>query len=343
MTKSREPPWFRAALAGCGIAIAGGLWCLHGWRDEAGRRARVVGEKRAELAALGGSSPSPTVESLAIMDAELEAAKSRLALVRRELTGGAAAASLREMRPPPDRSQAFFDLAASVERMRERTRQAGIAVPAEAAQFGFAAYVNDGPDGAEIASVFRQRQAIEYLVEMLCQAAPKTLVAVKRERPDALNSQPGLPDVVPADAPRTLRHAHRGHAGEAERDFFAFEPRRSVGVPGTVDALAFQVSFVGETAALRSFLNRLAAGEVPVAVRGVEVEPVTSEAAVVDASTSGTAGAASYVLTTEAAPGAAEADDTAPRTVPITTRAPSKFTVTVEFVALATPREDAAN
>ena len=47
--------------------------------------------------------------------------------------------------------------------------------------------------------------------------------------------------------------------------------------PGFLDSTAFRLVFVGQTSALRAFLNRIGSFELPVLVREVEVEPASNE------------------------------------------------------------------
>lgn len=110
---------------------------------------------------------------------------------------------------------------------------------------------------------------------------------------------------VPPGADATL--ARNDRSGVAA-DFFEIDPAWSARVPGFVDTLALRVVFVSETDGLRNLLNKLGAGELPLVVRAVEAAPVD-------------------------APGAA--GPTAAGNAPLVARRPTRFTVTVECVELA--------
>ena len=194
-----------------------------------------------------------------------------------------------------------------------------------------------------IASVFHQRQIAQFLVESLFEAKPRALLAVqreaalsKKEKDDrdatalaAAKGEPPPPEVVspaPVEGP----------------DFFAIDPRASARVPGYLDATAFKLVFIGQTAALRTFLNKLASFELPVLVREVEVEPTTvaensPTASAADDSTEPEAPANSVVLTAKpkakAPPPAAKPSGAAP----IVAKPWSKFTVIVEYIELVPP------
>jgi hypothetical protein len=93
-----------------------------------------------------------------------------------------------------------------------------------------------------------------------------------------------------------------------------------------VDASAFRLTFIGDTASLRALLNKLATFELPLVVRGVEVEPIVK------------------VQSTEKIPPANTLSSifgTAPtvslevvKPKPLVEKVSSKFTVTVELIDL---------
>jgi hypothetical protein len=149
---------------------------------------------------------------------------------------------------------------------------------------------------------------VQYLVEALIEARPQSLLAVQRERPltaaqrmerNQLSTTGALPPAAPA-----------ARGGQAE-DFLELDPALSLRMPGRVDSDAFRLEFTGQTAALRTFLNTLAAFKLPVIVRSVEVEPVATGAAPVG-------------------PAGASGPSGAP--VPLVAQNSSRFAVTVEYV-----------
>jgi hypothetical protein len=246
---------------------------------------------------------------------------------------------------PTARTDAYFDLATYVERMRELARKQEVDVRSEAARFGFAAYANEGPVVDHIEPVFRQRQIAQYLVEALVEAKPRALFGVKRER-----------TLSKADREARAAAAANGEVatedlGDNGPDYFAIDPRVTARAPGYIDTTAFRLIFTGQTAALRTFLNRLASFELPILVREVEVETATAEESAAQASTEDTtqnepaaapaATPPSVVLSVQPpatkAPAPKPAAPRAPTTTPIVTKQLSKFTVTVEFVELITP------
>jgi hypothetical protein len=175
-------------------------------------------------------------------------------------------------------------------------------------RFGFATHAHEGPEAGLVPAVFRQRVVLQYIVEALIEARPQSLLAVQRERPLTAaqrmeRNQPASPGAPPPGAP--------GARGGQAEDFLEFNPALSVRMRGQVDSDAFRLAFTGQTAALRTFLNTLAAFKLPVIVRSVEVEPLATDAAPVG-------------------PGATSPPAGAP--VPLVAQNSSRFAVTVEYV-----------
>ncbi|MDO8539544.1 MAG: Amuc_1100 family pilus-like protein, partial [Opitutaceae bacterium] len=293
------------------------------------------------------------------VETDLERAMRALATMQNELKGkGAAVERLKSAKVPSARTDAYFDLATFVEKVRELAARNEVDVHPEAVRFGFAAYANEGPDGERIEPVFQQRQVAQYILEALLESRPRALLAVKREPPVTKKER--------EDRMAAIRAAAEGGTPPEPAeppelpegpDFFAIDAQASARVPGYVDTLAYQVVFTGQTAALRNFVNRLAQFDLPVVVREVEVDTATTEETAVAAEEPAAApaepaaDAPSVVLSIE--PGATAAGrtengnkasaaapapkKTATRTLniaPIVARPWSKFTVTVEYIDL---------
>jgi hypothetical protein len=269
-----------------------------------------------------------------------------------ELKGrGPAAERIRSAKVPAARTDAYFDLATFVEKTRELARKREVDVRSEAARFGFAAFTNEGPVQEHIEPVFRQRQIAQYLVESLIEARPRSILLIKREHTQSkADREARAAAIANGETPPEM-------PSEEGPDYFTIDPRVSARVPGYIDTIPFRLTFTGQTAALRTFLNQLASFELPVLVREVEVEPATSEEASAqpmaeDTPTAVEPSAAaetapSVVLSVEAPAGqpAAIAKPRAPvaraprptSATPIVSKPLSRFTVTVEYVELVSP------
>jgi hypothetical protein len=359
MSWYRKSPLFAAAIAVCALLALGELALIYERFTASRAAARKLDQRKVELQGMGDLTPPPTREVATAIEADLAKAQSAMASMQAELKGrGAYAEKMRATKTPAARTDAYFDLATFVERMRELAKKHDVDVRPEAARFGFAVYVNEGPEVERIEPVFKQRQIAQYLLEALVEAKPRTLLAIRRERTMTKTEREAHAAAIASGEPPP-----EPDAGEDGLDYFTIDPQVSARVAGYVDTLPFRFVFTGQTAALRTFLNRLASFELPVLVREVEVDTASAEelAAVApdEAAPAEPAAAAapSVVLSTDApadeAPGAAAAKAPAPpraprrsAATPIVSKPLSKFTVTVEFVELvpppATPAEGSA-
>jgi hypothetical protein len=350
MSYFRKNPLFAGVLTLCALAVLAELGLIYERWSTARATAAQVTQRTTELMAMREVAPTPTREVARTIEADLARAQQALAAMQAELKGhGPAAEKVRTAKVPAARTDAFFDLATFVERTREAARKNEVEVRPEAARFGFAAYAHAGPEVERIEPVFRQRLIAQYLIESLFEAKPKALLSVKREPPltkkereerDAALAA-AAQNGAPADGSAPADPAAEPVLPEGP-DFFLIDPHASARVPGYVDGMAFRLVFTGETAALRTLLNRLASFELPVLVREVEVEPATSEesSAGEDAAAAPAepaAAPASIVLNTEPPKPAAPKPGARAAAAPIVTRALSKFTVTVEYIELVPP------
>jgi hypothetical protein len=290
---------------------------------------------------MGSLAPAPTKEVAATIEADLAKAQRALTTMRGELTGrGPAAERMATAKVPTVRTDAFFDLATFIEKSRELAKKHDVEVRPEASRFGFSLYANAGPEVDRIAPVFHQRLVAQYLLEALFEAKPRALLSVQRERTFTKKEREERDAAIaalngaPIDATMTLPGS-----GEAEGpDFFELAPAVSARAKDYLDTTAFRIAFTGQTSALRTFLNKLAAFELPVLVREVEVDPAAGEEAAAasdEAEPAAPAPVASVVLTNKPAAPKAPAKPAAP--APIVAKPLSKFTVTVEYIVLVAP------
>jgi hypothetical protein len=353
MSWYRKNPLFAVGLTVFGLLALAELALTYERWAASRAVANTLEQRKTELGAMAQLTPPPSREVATAIERDLAKAQQSLDSMQAELKGrGPAADRLRSAKIPAARTDAYFDLATYVERMRDLARKQDVDVRPEASRFGFAAYANEGPAQDHIEPVFRQRQIAQYLIESLLEARPRSLLAIKRE-------------ATISKAQREARAAALANGevpqdsdSEQGPDYFVIHPGLTARVAGYVDTTAFRFTFIAQTAALRTFLNRLASFELPVLVREVEVDvptteeiavqtPVAEEAASPEpAASSGTP--ASIVLSIEAPTGTPPAKapgpkaGAAPRTprtaaTPIVSRSFSKFTVTVEFVELVPP------
>jgi hypothetical protein len=360
MSWYRKNPLFATGLTVCVVlALAEGALIYERW--SASRQAAVrLEQRKAELQAMAELTPPPTREVATAIEADLTKAQKALASMQAELKGrGPAAERIHNAKLPAARTDAYFDLATFVEKMRELAKKNDVEVREQASRFGFAAFANEGPVQEHIEPVFRQRQIAQFLVESLLDAKPRAVLAVKRERPLTQAEREARAAALAANEPVPEVTSDEGV------DYFTIAPPPvSARVPGYIDTTAFRFVFTGQTAALRNFLNRLASFELPVLVREVEVDIATPEEAAAQAvpedpaNADAGANAPSVVLSVDAPNGATPAvkPDAAKAAAvrsssrppvavatPIVAKPLSKFTVTVEFVELVQPAAPAAD
>jgi len=321
MASFKSNPVYYSLLGLLGLAVAAAGWGIYDRHSASEKGARQLAQKRSELIALQSVKPAPSEASKAVVEADLRRTEAALATMREELKGrGPVAEGLRKTPVPSEPTDVFFNLETFVEKMRQKAQLLEVKVKPDE-RFGFYTYDRTGPERDLIPQVFRQRLVAEYLVDALLDSRPSEVLSLHRERPLSKSDQAAVASGQPPAAVRS------SGGNQTNTDFFEIDPRISARVPGFVGATAFRLTFVSETSALRTLLNKLATFELPLVVRGVEVEPITKAAAAAKAPQ---ANSLSSIFGT-AAPAAA-AEPAAPK--PIVDKILSKFTVTVELIDL---------
>lgn len=279
------------------LAVAELAWWLVGRAHEDKAERRLEAQRR-ELSALQRFEPAPTPDAAARLEQQVTQAAEKLAALERAWFAGKTITAWQKLKVPGDRRAAYFDLANYRQRMATLAQREQVSLAKDEA-FGFAAYVNEGPDEADLARVFRQRLVLEELLGALLRAHPTSLAGVAVEA------------AMSADDGRRTRGAN------------AVEPlpeMLSLRRDGMIATQVLEFRFTGRTAVLRDWLNRLAVSDLPVAVRNVMVQP--SAAAPVRAP----AGVPGVVL-----------DATGDGFEPLVKPTDSAFTVTLEYLELVKP------
>ncbi len=350
MSFFRKNPLFAIALTVCTLLALAELALIYERFAASRAAAKRLVQRRADLEGMAQLIPPPTRDIATAIEADLAKGQSALASMQNELKGrGPAAERIRSAKVPSARTDAYFDLATFVEKTRETAKRQEVEIRPEAARFGFAAFANEGPIQDHIEPVFRQRQIAQYLIESLIEARPRAILSIKREQTLSKAEREARAAAAANGEPPAEEMTDDGP------DYFKIDRRVTARVPGFIDTMPFKFVFTGQTAALRTFLNRLASFELPVLVREVEVEVATPEEAASQvtpeetsvpneppAAVNSAPTPPSIVLTLDApaagtvpankAPARKEAPR--PTATPIVSKPLSKFTVTVEFVEL---------
>jgi hypothetical protein len=294
MARQPNSPWFISALVLAAVLFVGEAFWVYRSWQAMGKAEVQVKLKQRELTALERLDPPPTETEAAGIAQQVDGLETSYEDLRSKLKGARVTKFLPEEAVPKARTDAYIDLAAYVEKLQALAQKHGVKVAAEE-RFGFKTYVNEGPEADLIPVVFRQRQVLQYLLQTLFTAKPRALNGVRRATPAEVRSS------------------------QNARDGFTLYPALSLSRPGYVDTLAFQIEFEGETAVLRQWLTTLAKYEIPVVVRAIEVEETDTRAEM--KSNPRNQDTAGIVI-----------GNTAP--VTLVTSAPSKFTVTLEYLQL---------
>lgn len=330
MASFKSHPIFYSSLLLIGAVTAGEIWLTFSQRSQAAAVEAEIAQKEQTLAGFAMKSPFPSKENLALVEGDLAQADRTREAIRKTLSSNSeAAARIASATAPATPTDAYFDIANYVERIRESAQKAGIVLSPEN-RLGFSAYASTGPDRDLIPAVFLQRQYADYLLGVLITSQPREIVSLQRERPQTAEEKRlaaeaianGQPLVAPSDSSET-------------GDYFVIDPRTSARVDGFIETSPFRLTFVGTTTALRNLLNQLARFDLPAVVRSVEVAPIAG------AERSG----ATPVSTPKPAAnpfalfggGGSNTDTAAPAAEavkPLVEQTDSRFVVTVEFVGL---------
>ncbi len=114
-------------------------------------------------------------------------------------------------------------------------------------------------------------------------------------------------------------------------DEFLVSDSMTLALPGILDTYAFQISFQGQSIALRRFLNRIVNAPLPYAVRGVEVR---------FASESGAKSEFESLVENPFVLHAVDEEENSTSSVPIISDNRSHFVITLEFLDLVAEIEE---
>ncbi len=335
MASFKSHPFFYTTLILLGAVTAGQAWLVFNQRSQTARLSQDIERGRNELAAFGRQNPFPSRENVERVEQDRRQAERTRAEIRQILRATSETAErLAAAVVPGSTTDAYFDIANYVERIRAAAQEAGVALPVED-RLGFSQYANVGPERELIGPVFRQRQYADYLMSVLIAARPREISSLQRERPLTAAQRQQMAEAAALGQAPTPPAGGGAESG----DYFVIDPRVSARVPGFVDTIPFRLNFVGTTGSLRMLLNELARFELPVVVRSVEVEPLTGRAEGRQAQRPAPA-ANPFALFG----GGAEAAPAAEAERPLVDQTDSRFVVTVEFVSLveSQPQEGAS-
>lgn len=273
MASFKSHPFFYTSLILAGALTAGQAWLLFSQHSASQRVSAEIAQKKQALDGFSFEKPFPSRENLTAVEAERHQTEKTRDEIRAGLRATGEVAERIASAPVPDSStQAYFDIAKFVERVRAQARASNILTAPEN-RFGFSAYASRGPTGDLIAPVFHQLQYAEYLIGALLGSTypPSEFISLQRERPLSAEQKKQIEEAIAAGLTPPSDPDSTGSG-----DYFTIDPRTSARVAERVETVPFRLTFVGRTAALRAFLNELALFKLPVVVRSVEVESLAT-------------------------------------------------------------------
>ncbi len=278
---------FKIALIVAGVVVlleGAGLFLSIGSTQKEERRERNLSR---DFTSMSQVTPAPIEAVARKVEAEVAAYEGKVLRLETMLSGGALAKQMSEEAVPEERTDAYFNLVSYTERLRTLARLHAVQIEPEE-YFGFSEYAKEGPPKKQIGKVFRERQILERVLSMLLMSNPARLALVERTAGDDTNE-------------------------------WEEQARLSLAVDGVVKTDFVRVEFSGETASLRSWLNRLGQSGLPVSVRTIEVAPEKINLS----RQRSRSNSSSLVLTGEL-----------PKVVPLVARMPSVFTVGLEILEI---------
>ena len=334
MASFKSHPFFYTSLILAGALTAGQAWLLFSQRSATQRVSAEIEQKKQTLDGFSFQKPFPSRENLSAAEADRGQTEKTRDEIRAGLRATGEVADRIASAPVPDSStQAYFDIAKFVERVRAQAAGAKTAVVPDN-RFGFSAYASRGPVGDLIAPVFHQLQYAEYLIGALVgsEYPPSEFISLQRERPLSVEQKKLLDEALAAGQPAPSDPDSTGSG-----DYFVIDPSTSARVAERVETVPFRLTFVGRTATLRAFLNELALFKLPVVVRSVEVESLAAKDSGRPRSVAPAANRSPFATVPDG-------DTAAPAEIekPIVEQIDSRFIVTVEFVSLVDKNAAAA-
>ena len=256
------------------LIFAAGVYLAFSKAGEATDAQKGIATAEAQLQHVLRASPAPSEDNVDAARANVKALRSELQRIREELQPGA------RLMPSTDGVRVTAAIQRYITEFQRRAANhkseaytnadgapASIATPNNFA-FGFEQFIDQAtvPDNPAVIPVLdKQRQILTYIVNQLIASDPRGIERVQRE--------------VVERRPQAAQPDRRGVGGRTQGATFAINPAISARVPGAIDTLAFSVTFSGYTATLRQFLNNLAAFDLPLVVRSVEVRRPSGGAA----------------------------------------------------------------
>ncbi|MFP4357088.1 MAG: hypothetical protein ACLFSZ_01460 [Puniceicoccaceae bacterium] len=319
----KKYPVFCGLLLLFALALGAGIYLALGEREELAEAERALRSDADRLRQLSAGVPYDDGKRIPPTPAARESLEERLEEVRGDLGRIREIMKARTdsvLNDPADEFTFLPKLQSFIARLKSDAANRVRLETDEA--FGFARFARRArqPSAEDVPLLDMQRQVLGYILRQLIEAAPQAILAVEREMVESpAEGDDGRPETM--------------------EDIFTIPEFVTARSNEYIDTYGFRLVFTGRTDVLRRFINRLAAFELPLIVRSIEVTPVEEEDEPEQEVAGGGEESELFALFGEGETQPEESpeeEDVDPDREPVITENKSKFTVVIEFVELRT-------
>ena len=247
---------FCTLLIVAGLLSIAGLFIAFNSSGHLAEAQKKLSDIRSQLKVLQQLSPAPSANNILIAKRNVEELEHALRDIHKDLQRGSKMLLSNDGVSVMAGIQQFISesrqKAINHERFRmveQDTVSMPIAITDDFA-FGFEDYALEAtmPDSASaILFLDKQRQILEYVINLVIASNPHSIDSVEREDIEAA--------IIGKNQPKSYR----------------IDPATSARVKGAINTLAFKITFSGYSRSLRNFLNALSSFDLPIVVRSLGV------------------------------------------------------------------------
>ena len=247
---------FCTLLIVAGLLTIFGLFIAFNSSGHLAEAQKKVSDTRSQLEVLQQLSPAPSANNILIAKRNVEELEHALRDIRKDLQRGS------KMLLSNDGVSVMAGIQQFISESRQKAinherfsmvEQDTVSMPIAITDdfaFGFEDYAQEAtmPDSASaILLLDKQRQILEYVINLVIASNPHSIDSVEREHIEA--------DIDGKNQPKSYR----------------IDPATSARVMGAINTLAFKITFSGYSRSLRNFLNALSSFDMPIVVRSLGV------------------------------------------------------------------------
>jgi hypothetical protein len=261
-------PIFFSLLALCIVAFGVEVYFLTRFNKAARIAQSSLKSAEQTLRSTLALQPAPNQDNRNAVDDNVKALNAVLDQIRATLQD-----TPKQLLPPPGTGpELLVDIQQYVQQLDDLAKSKGIVLTDPNFAFGMGDYLGQTPPPVDkVPDVYNQMQVLQYVLGCLMNDAKldnqkMMILAVNRE------------DVITPpnkNQAAELMAAAAENGDQSTQEVFTID--NSARVPGAVNTLAFRIQFIGYSESLRILLDDLAKFELPLVVRGVEVEPPSQD------------------------------------------------------------------